>query len=336
MESTENRMHIEMNLFQSIKLIWFGSIECIKHEKMMTIGISKAFTDAATLIAEQAIEGVVAQLAEKYGFDPEEAKAFLKGDISITKEVPAKHLPWCGVKNAEFCDGIEFNCGLYTQCGQKPAEGNWCKKCAKQVAQNGSPNNGDIDQRNACEGLYKIGKRTEIPYTKFMQRHGYTREGVEKAAAKLGLTVPAKHFEAYESKPGRPATTKMRMETPLEDLPEPPTEEETKAKKHKKKSKTPEPVEEPEKDAETPVETPATAVETPVESMPIESIPTGLEDELEEEEVSEEEYTAEDLEKMMVPDLRKLAESCGISTRENGKLISPKQLREVVRAHFQV
>ena len=275
----------------------------------MTIGISKAFTDAATLIAEQAIEGVVAQLAGKYGFDPEEAKAFLKGEISVTKEVPAKHLPWCGVKNTEFCDGIEFNSGLYTQCGQKPAEGNWCKKCAKQVAQNGSPNNGDIDQRNACEGLYKIGKRTEIPYAKFMQRHGYTREGVEKAAAKLGLTVPDKHFEAYESKPGRPATTKMRMETPLEELPEPPTE-----------SKIPE--------EETPVETPA-PVETPVESTP-----TGLEDELEEEEV--EEYTAEDIEKMMVPDLRKLAESCGISTRENGKPISPKKLRETVRAHFQV
>ena len=313
-----------------------------KNPKMsITVGITDAFTKAAKSIAEQAIKDATAMLSAKYGFDPDEAIAYLlTGNLETAKEVPPNDLPYCGRDDTK-CIGIVTNRQLYTQCTQKPVDGSLCKKCASQVAQHGTPTNGDVYQRDACEGLYKVGRRVEIPYHKFMKRHGYTQEGVLKTAAKLGLTIDPKHFEEHERKPpGRPVTTKMRMETPVVDLPDPPAEppaEPEKSKKNSKKSKKnskvePDPV---ETDAPDVSDAPAAPDEPVVEHDPVEQVNES--DELEEEEVSEEEeYTAEEIEKMLVADLRKLAESRGIPTRDDGKLISPGKLRTTVREHLKV
>jgi hypothetical protein len=63
------------------------------------------------------------------------------------------------------------------------------------------------------------------------------------------------------------------------------------------------------------------------------------EGELDEEDIEEEEeetHTAEEIDNMLLADLRKLAESCGIPTKENGKAIKLKTLQGTVRDHFNV
>jgi hypothetical protein len=60
------------------------------------------------------------------------------------------------------------------------------------------------------------------------------------------------------------------------------------------------------------------------------------EGELEEEEIEEPEHTAESIGKLALADLRRLAESNGIPTKENGKALKLAQLRQSVCDHFNV
>jgi hypothetical protein len=314
---------------------------------MFAVTMTNAFTNAATSIAQTAVKDAITLLAEKYGFDAQEAEQFLMGGgVQIKKEtIPRNALPWCGMVVEENCRALAYNSGLFTQCPQKrKGDGTWCTKCAKQVAEHGTPNNGDVDQRKACGIMaYKVGKRTVIPYGDYMKRHKYEREDVEAAATKYGMTIDPIQFEC--KKRGRPTTTTLHMTTPLQDLPEPEEESEVApAPKAAEPEPTPaaaeptpaaaEPAPEPTPAAE-PEPTPATEPKAkPSEQEEGELEEEDVEDEDEDED--EETYTAEEIDKMLIADLRKLAESCGIATKENGKAIKVKQLQTIVKEHFQV
>ena len=302
--------------------------------------MTNAFTNAATSIAQTAIKDAIAKLAEKYEFDADEAEQFLLGNgVQIKKEaIPRNALPWCGQVIEENCRALAYNSGLFTQCPQKRKDGAWCTKCAKQVVEHGTPNNGDVDQRKACGIMeYKVGKRTVVPYGDYMRRHKYERAEVEEAAEKYGLTIDPIQFEC--KKRGRPTTTTLHMTTPLQELPDPEPEtkpEETKSetpvkKETKKKKETKPEVAKPELEEGEVEEEPKATPETKSEAKPEEG-------ELEEEDVAEDEeeetYTAEEIDKMTIADLRKLAESNGIATKENGKALKIKELQAVLKNHL--
>lgn len=287
---------------------------------MFTVTVPNAFNDAAALIAKQAVEDAVKRLSQMYGFNADEAlDAMLSGGVQVEKEkkvIPLNAMPWCGVVREDKCKAIAYNSGLFTQCPQNNKDGDWCTKCAKQVAEHGTPNNGDVDQRLACGIMsYKVGKRSVCSYGDYMKRHGYTRKQVEESAKVYNLTIDPAQFECKSR--GRPKTTAMHMTTPVQDLPVP----DTKESEADEAEEADEPAEAAE-EADKPAEAPKTEATEPDE------------DELEEEEVGE--HTAEEIEKMVIGDLRKLAESLGIATKENGKPIAPKQLKAIVRGHLNL
>jgi hypothetical protein len=353
------------------------------------VTMTTAFENAASLIAKEAVKNAITKLSERDGFDVEEALAFVLGTgVQIKKEIlPRNALPWCGKVFDGDCLSLVYKEGLYTQCPQEAVEGDngeggkkWCKKCAKQVAENGTPKNGDVFQRSACALMsYKVGKRAVIPYGDYMKRHKISREEAEEAAAKYGMHIDPVQFEC--KKRGRPTTTLAHMITPTQDLPPAPEQEEETVEQPWPKP-WPKPVEaapvqaaeeEAEDETETKVtetkvpetkpkeETKTKVPETKPETKPKEEKPketktetkTKVEDkstkkanleegELEEESVfddnvedsdeedDEEEFTAEKIENLVIADLRRLAESRGISTKENGKSIPIKSLRQIV------
>ena len=341
------------------------------------VTMTTAFENAASLIAKEAVKNAITKLSERDGFDVEEALAFVLGTgMQIKKEIlPRNALPWCGKVFDGDCLSLVYKEGLYTQCPQEAVEGDngeggkkWCKKCAKQVAENGTPKNGDVFQRSAC-GLmsYKVGKRAVIPYGDYMKRHKISREEAEEAAAKYGMHIDPVQFEC--KKRGRPTTTLAHMITPTQDLLPPPEaqEEETveqsllkpllelveQAEESDEEEDQPKEESKPEETKTKPEETKPKETK-PKEEKPKEETKAKAEDkstkkanleegELEEEAVfddnieedsdeedDEEEFTAEKIENLVIADLRRLAESRGIATKENGKSIPIKQLRQIV------
>lgn len=336
--------------------------------------MTNAFETAAKSIAQEAVKQAIAKLAERDGFDPTEALAFVMGEVvKIKKEpIPFTALPWCGKVLPHKCDGLAYRGGLYVQCPQDKVNGRWCKKCARQVEENGTPTNGDVDQRKEF-GLmsFKIGNRPVVPYGDFMKRHKYTREQVEESAALNGVTIDPVQ---YECKPrGRPKTNLPNMSTPLQELPKAPGA--PKAESPKAESPKEELPKSPK--AELPI-SPALpisaleeSVESPKKSLPSLELPSSdekekedidtppfrapkanrafkelEEGELEEEEIDEDdeidepeakpEYTAKYIDDLLIGELRTFAEKNKIATKENGKNIPPKQLRSIVRTHFNV
>ena len=341
-----------------------------KNGQMFSVTVTDSFNQAVSSIAHTVIEDTVKQLSAIYGFDVEEALGhILSGGLKPTpevKKIPRNAMPWCGEVISENCKALAYNSGLFTQCPQKSKDGDWCTKCAKQVAKNGTPTNGDVDQRLAC-GLmaYKVGNRTTVPYADWMIKHlpNHTRQDVEDSAKLYGLTIDPVQFVRKQR--GRPKTTTMHMTTPSEELPLPEAEEaleevETKPSKTRSKTKAEESTDEVEtkppkaktrakpkaEESTDEVDTKPSKAEESTKSKAIFEAKLSKaileegeleEGELEEEEVSDEETpTAEEINSLTIGDLRKLAEKCGIAVKENGKAIPPKELRVSVRDHFNV
>ena len=292
--------------------------------------MTTVFTDAAAEIAKSAVKDAIAKLAKRYKFDPVEAEnELLGGGVQVKKEViPRNALPWCGEVIEENCDAIAYNSGRYTQCPQQKKTGRWCTKCAKQVEIDGTPKNGDVEQRKACDLMeYTVGERRVVPYGDYMKRNNYTRQEVEDSAAFYGWTVDPRQFECKRR--GRPTTNPLHMVVPVHALPEPESEPVPAAAEQRPPLPSPEPA--PTLPAA--VLAPVPAVPAPVQRAELE------EGELDEEEVEEDEedaVTAEQIDAMPIGDCRKLAESKGIPTKENGKNIGVANLRKILRDHFKV
>jgi len=324
------------------------------------VTMTTAFENAVSLIAKEAVKNAITKLSERDGFDVEEAMAFVLGTgVQIKKEIlPRNALPWCGKVFEGDCHSLVYKEGLYTQCPQEAVEGDngeggkkWCKKCAKQVAENGTPKNGDVFQRNAC-GLmsYKVGKRAVIPYGDYMKRHKISREEAEEAAAKYGMHIDPVQFEC--KKRGRPTTTLAHMITPTQDLPPVPQEEETveQSKPATEEPKAASAIEEEQPKVKAPESTKQStkpeskkekqdATKSNLEDGELDEEPVfddNIEEDEEDEDEDEEEFTAEKIENLVIADLRKLAESRGIATKENGKSIPIKTLRQIVLRKLEI
>jgi len=179
--------------------------------------MSRALTDSMCDFASTILKDTIERLATKYGFDAEEANAFLMGGGVHVKLPPLEKskLPWCGVVDHACCKAIVKNGGLFTQCTSSPLEGGWCKKCAKDVEKNGTPTNGDVEARLAGDIMaYKVGNTEVKPYIEYMIKHNITPEQAEQSAAAYGLTIDPRQFE--KKKRGRKQAAERTMAPGME------------------------------------------------------------------------------------------------------------------------
>ena len=188
---------------------------------MFATTISRSFADSMAEFTETVLSDAIERLSTKYGFDKDEAKAFLmSGGVQVKHPVLEKSkLPWTGVVDESCCRAILRNDGLFTQCQRPHVSGTWCKKCAKDVEKNGTPTNGDVDARLVVDVMkYKVGKFEVKPYIEYMDKKGITQEQVDEAVREYGLTIDPRQFE--KKKRGRRTTTAREMAPGLaEDSP---------------------------------------------------------------------------------------------------------------------
>jgi hypothetical protein len=184
--------------------------------------MSRALTDSMSDFASIILSDAIERLATKYGFEPEEAKAFLMSGGVHVKLPPLEKskLPWCGVVDGNCCKAIVKNGGLFTQCTSSPLDGGWCKKCTKDVEKNGTPTNGDVEARLVGDIMaYKIGNTEVKPYIDYMIKNNITQEQAVESAATYGLTIDPRQFE--KKKRGRKQAAERTMapsvETPHPD-----------------------------------------------------------------------------------------------------------------------
>jgi hypothetical protein len=187
---------------------------------MFSATMSSAFTDSMAIFAGKMLTDAIERLANKYGFDKEEAQEFLLSGGVHVKLPPLEKskLPWCGVVDESCCRAIQKNGGLFTQCTNSPLDGGWCKKCAKDVEKNGTPTNGDVEARLAKGVMdYKVGNTEVKPYIVYMEKNGITQEQATTSASEYGYTIDPRQFE--KKKRGRKNTTARVMEAPSTPLP---------------------------------------------------------------------------------------------------------------------
>lgn len=171
---------------------------------------------------------VVQTLADRFGFDIEEAMRVLslddapvshsikkKAEASGAKkskkterDIPKMVLPFCGAVIG-WCFGLRFNHGLYTQCtNAKAAEGEFCGTCKKQADanSNGKPNFGTVHDRIATGTMDYVdpkGKKV-VAYANVMAKLKLTREAAVAEAARFDWVIPEFQFAIQEKKRGRP------------------------------------------------------------------------------------------------------------------------------------
>ena len=186
--------------------------------------INNALAAAASDMTTRVLHEAITRLADKYGFDFAEAIQFINLEPARPEVLKKKDLPWCGVVDAEWCLGITGRGGLWTQCPKPRGEGGYCVTCAKQKAEAGVLKCGEVADRLAAP--FEYGDRKVTPFSKFMEKNGWSKELVERSAAEYGLTIPPENFVVPKPKRGR-KVTRPTMSTPEPEAPvivEPATE----------------------------------------------------------------------------------------------------------------
>jgi len=190
-----------------------------------SIMISEDLNRRLALAAQDLAYRAITECASIYGFNCEEAIARLGlSSVVVRREVnrkpaskkevvvkPAFPLPYNGEYNAECCEALRQNNGLYTQCQvAKKGTEMYCKSCQQLVAKSadGIPEYGTIAQRKAVGPFEYVDPkgRRPVAYTKVMRKYKVSEEQVLDEAGKFNINILAEHFasQAVESKRGRP------------------------------------------------------------------------------------------------------------------------------------
>ena len=171
-------------------------------------------------------------LGTHYGFDVQEALAFLESLGKGKRLTPAFPLPFCGAVNTNWCQGLRVNHGLLTQCTMvKCAGSSYCKTCQKQAETNehGKPTHGTVQDRLAAakagETFTSPSGKKPTQYGNVIAKLGISADKARTEAAKFGWTIPEEAFEVRNRRLGRPtkrAVTKTKsakvVETEADDL----------------------------------------------------------------------------------------------------------------------
>ena len=128
--------------------------------------------------------------------------------------------------NADCCQGLVFNRGLFTQCLKNRLEnGLFCNSCQTEANKNafGQPNCGTVETRLASE-LYEFkdpNGRSPISYIIFLNKLNLTANTAVEEATKLNITIPIEHFDIIKTdkkSKGRPKKIISNVEPKVVDL----------------------------------------------------------------------------------------------------------------------
>ena len=190
--------------------------------------LMKTLENAARKLAARCIS----EAASRHGFDADaEIQALGLENLSVTRKQMAKKsasekkekkprepkksnfpMPFFAENvNADGCQGLAYNRGLFTQCPKNRLEtGDYCKGCQTEADKNasGCPDCGNVSARLAT-GLYEFKDpkgRSPISYVKLIKKLNLTLEQVSEETGKTGKTIPEEHLVVVEKKftRGRP------------------------------------------------------------------------------------------------------------------------------------
>ena len=137
----------------------------------------------------------VVAIAEKSAVANAEKPVFYK---------PKVVLPYCGKVNELACQAVRKNCGLYSQCQNKPAKnGVLCTTCEKNrnKREDKKPELGYITER----GTKFVAKR----FSEILKKKNIDKALAIEEAAKLGWGIPEHEFEIIKRVAGRPKKNKV-------------------------------------------------------------------------------------------------------------------------------
>jgi hypothetical protein len=190
--------------------------------------LMKTLENAARKLAARCIS----EAASRHGFDADaEIQALGLENLSVTRKQMAKKtvaekkekkprepkksvfpMPFFAENvNADGCQGLAYNRGLFTQCLKNRMEtGEYCTGCQTEADKNasGCPDCGNVSARLAT-GLYEFKDpkgRSPISYVKLIKKLNLTLEQVSEETGKTGKTIPEEHLVVVEKKftRGRP------------------------------------------------------------------------------------------------------------------------------------
>ena len=160
---------------------------------------------------------LIRALSEKYNFDYADAMNYLnvneckkvgkkvgkKSEDKIKNMVPKVLLPFCGVVNESWCEGVRLSHDLFIQCTNERAGELYCKTCEKQACANssGKPSYGNINDRRLSDVLIS-GKKVSH-YGNVMERLKISREEAVAEASRFGWTIPEEQFGVKKVARGR-------------------------------------------------------------------------------------------------------------------------------------
>ena len=160
---------------------------------------------------------LIRALSEKYDFDSVDAMNYLnvnegkkvgkkvgkKSEDKIKNMVPNVLLPFCGVVNESWCEGVRLNHDLFIQCTNERAGELYCKTCEKQASANssGKPSYGNINDRRLSD--VTINKKKVSHYGNVMERLKISREEAVLEASRFGWTIPEEQFGVKKLARGR-------------------------------------------------------------------------------------------------------------------------------------
>ena len=128
---------------------------------------------------------------------------------------PEMVLPFCGIVESSWCQGVRFNHGLHTQCTNGPqSDCKYCKTCQKSASNSasGKPQYGDISDRLTgplLEYRDPKGKLTTC-YANVAKKLGLDIARAQEVATAYGWTIPEDQLTVKVKKTGRPASTKPK------------------------------------------------------------------------------------------------------------------------------
>ena len=160
---------------------------------------------------------LIRALSEKYNFDYADAMNYLnvneckkvgkkvgkKSEDKIKNMVPKVLLPFCGVVNESWCEGVRLSHDLFIQCTNERAGELYCKTCEKQACANssGKPTYGNINDRRLSD--VTINKKRVSHYGNVMERLKISREEAVAEASRFGWTIPEEQFGVKKVARGR-------------------------------------------------------------------------------------------------------------------------------------
>jgi len=196
------------------------------------MNMSQVMMNMMTSLIRNATSQAVESCASKYGFSAEEALRDLGVSITLsqgkkkleksekTKKVsPRFPLPFNGEHNADLCQALRQNNGLYTQCQGGKKDGPYCKSCSQLAAksEDGIPEYGTISQRLDVDTFAYVDPKGRKPtaYTKVMKKYKISQEEVLAEASTFGITINPAHFIAPEEpKRGRTPSKPKEVKEP--------------------------------------------------------------------------------------------------------------------------